>query len=306
MEEKGMFLYEYIYEYQNLKRNNTLNDFGENAAEKIYGCFFNKLLEYGKKNINVETHYLDFWQPSCQDSYTSDIFRKYNHIPFIKVIDYTDDSWYTIIYAKLLNLYNNYCNKDYIYNERYIYLLRTPKRLYFKWLKNKKEDYPAHEDYESECEKAMEEADKLKQKLQNEKMNVSWEDFIEWAKTVIKKTFNNYIPLDEFEDKTKFVLDTDLWTEDNFAEKYICKWLDCEMKQWQKRYYGIGRLKKDEKIKRCDDCGTLFVIKKKDNRTIRCDNCRKIHKKELRKAQNQRYYNHTKIKYVSNDKIIGK
>ena len=302
-----MFLYEYIYEYQNLKRNNTLNDFGENAAEKIYECFFNKLLEYGKKNINVETHYLDFWQPIYQhSSYTGDMFRKYNHIPYIKVLDYTDNNWYTIIYAKLMNLYNNYCNKEYIYNERYIYLLRTPKRLYFKWLKNKKEDYPTHEDYESECEKAMEEADKLKQKLKKEKMNISLEDFKKWAKNIIRKAFDNYIPLDIYENKNEFILDTDLWTEDNFAEKYICKWLDCEMKQFQKKYYGIGRLKKDEKVRRCDDCGRLFVIKKKDNKTIRCKICRDIHKKQLRKAQNQRYYNHTKIKYVSNDKIIGK
>lgn len=301
MEDREMFLYEYIYEYQILKRNNIFNSYGENASEKIYGMFFDKLIECGKKNINVETHYFDFWVSSYNYSYMASIFRKYNHIPYIKVLDYTDNNWYTIIYVKLLNLYNNYCNKDYIYNERYIYLLRTPKRLYFRWLKNKKSDYSAHEDYQSECEKAMEEADKLKQKLQNEKMNISWENFKKWAKQIIQKAFDNYIPFDEYENKNEFVLDTDFITEDNFAEKYICKWLDCEMKQFQKKYYGIDRLKKDEKVRRCDDCGRLFVIKKKDNKTTRCKICRDIHKKQLRKAQNQRYYNHTKIKYVSNE-----
>ena len=41
---------------------------------------------------------------------------------------------------------------------------------------------------------------------------------------------------------------------------------------------------------KCDDCGDTVWVSSKDNETCRCGECREKHIKELRSAQNKRYY----------------
>jgi hypothetical protein len=49
------------------------------------------------------------------------------------------------------------------------------------------------------------------------------------------------------------------------------------------------------KIVQCIDCKNDVIISKYDTETSRCEACREIHKKELRKEQNKRYYNNKKF-----------
>lgn len=55
-------------------------------------------------------------------------------------------------------------------------------------------------------------------------------------------------------------------------------------------YEPIGYKKKE-----CIDCGQEFYVISVDNETCRCENCRQIHLKKLKRFQNQRYYQKTKL-----------
>jgi hypothetical protein len=49
------------------------------------------------------------------------------------------------------------------------------------------------------------------------------------------------------------------------------------------------------KIIQCIDCGNDVVVNKYDTETCRCEECKEMHKKNLRKEQNKRYYNNKKF-----------
>ena len=133
--------------------------------------------------------------------------------------------------------------------------------------------------------------------------------------------FENYIPLDEYEDKTVLTIDIDMWHEDNFAVAYLCKGIDGYMKNYQKEYCGLPdnsrktynrckcggmfiQSKQNNRFKcnicstyqpigtktiKCIDCGEEVEVNAKDNETCRCDKCREIHKRELKRLEMQRY-----------------
>lgn len=285
----GKYLYEVLDDYKTSENQN-----------EIFRCFMDKIW-HNSNTRQIYTKYIRFTMLSdIVDTDIGQVLSNYVNIPYIASKTMTTKTDYaSLIRQKINNIYNNYCEPRLCTRKDYMDLLHTPKRLYFRW--EKYHDKNDINDLGHRIKENLDKAQELKNQYAKQKMKLTWNQFKPFVEECLRKSFNNYIPLDKFEDKTKFVLDIDFITEDNFAISYICKWLDGEMKQFQKRYYGISRLKKGEKVKRCDDCGRLFVIKKKDNRATRCNVCRNIHQKELRKAQNQRYYNHAKIKYVSND-----
>ena len=123
-------------------------------------------------------------------------------------------------------------------------------------------------------------------------MNLTWKQFKPVVEKYIRRAFVNYIPLDEYENKNEFVLDTDLWTEDNFAIKYLCECLQQGIKNYQKEYYGVpilGSMDK-RKYKRCKDCDRLFIINNKDNQTIRCKECQHEKNKENQNIRYKKWY----------------
>ena len=295
---EGKYLYEVLDDYKE-----------SDNKDEIFNAFTDKVWNYGMGNIKARPYVKFINYKIIPKQFNTDIdriFEKYKKICYYTMSGYSKNStnWYDIISFKIAHLYFRYFNLHGTIDDSnikgYVDLLREPKRLYFRYvsgnLNMSASQLKRHIKY------TLQKAENLKKQYSKQLMKEESNEYRQWVNKTIRKAFDNYIPLDRYENKNEFVLDTDLWTEDNYAEKYICRWLDCEIKQFQKQYYGIKRLKKDEKLRRCQDCGRLFVIKKKDNRTIRCNVCRDIHKKELRKAQNQRYYNHTKIKYVSNER----
>ncbi|WP_143322616.1 hypothetical protein [Clostridium sp. HBUAS56010] len=190
-------------------------------------------------------------------------------------------------------------------------LIKTPKTLYFRWLKG--EQYEPQYLIET-IDEAMEMAEKLKKKYQLEKLNLSWEDYKKLIEKYFFKIFDNCICLDDYEDKTKIVVQTEAWHEDNFYISYFCKTLDGYMRNYQKEYYGlyVAGSKDNYILKRCSKCGSLFnqksnnqklckkcsaytpigtkiincvdcgkdvEVNSKDNKTDRCQNCYKEYRK---------------------------
>jgi predicted Zn-ribbon and HTH transcriptional regulator len=123
-------------------------------------------------------------------------------------------------------------------------------------------------------------------------MNLTWKQFKPVVEKYIKRAFENYIPLDEYENKNEFVLDTDLWTEDNFAIKYICNCVQQGMKDYQKEYYGLYRKGKRSRLKykRCQDCGKMFLVDRIVKNKKRCDECQEVLREEQNKEKSARYY----------------
>ena len=161
-------------------------------------------------------------------------------------------------------------------------LLHMPKKLYFRWEKNQN-DCENVDDLSKTLKESLAQAEELKNHYSKQKMNLTWKQFKPVVEKYIRRAFENYIPLDEYENKNEFVLDTDLWTEDNFAIRYLCRCLQQNIKHLQKQYYGLTSFNNRDKRKyrRCIDCGELFWVKNKDNQTVRCAECQHKHLQQL-------------------------
>jgi predicted Zn-ribbon and HTH transcriptional regulator len=210
-----------------------------------------------------------------------------------KNIDYI-----SLIRQKINNIYNNYCEPRLCTRKDYMELLHMPKKLYFRWKKNQN-DCENVDDLSKTLKESLTQAEELKNQYSKQKMNLTWKQFKPIVEKYIRRAFENYIPLDEYENKNEFVLDTDLRTEDNFAIKYVCNCLQQGMKDYQKKYYGLYRKGKRSKLKyrRCIDCGIMFWVSSKDNQTTRCKEC---YKKWRRECIKQNVRNYRKNKYVIN------
>ena len=86
---------------------------------------------------------------------------------------------------------------------------------------------------------AMNNAERLKVTYQKQKMNLPWKDYKIVIEGFLQKILNNCKLIEDYEDKQKANL-YDFMNEDNFYIGYICKYLENEMKQWQKKYCAVS------------------------------------------------------------------
>ena len=124
-------------------------------------------------------------------------------------------------------------------------------------------------------------------------MDIEWYKYKTLISPYFKRMFNNYIPLEKFENKNVLTLDIDMWNEDNFAVAYLCKGLDGYMKMYQKQYYGLYNLNSKSRFTydRCE-CGRLY--KKNSNRQKYCIHCQ-VEKQRLQSKQYQRKIRNHKV-----------
>ena len=120
----------------------------------------------------------------------------------------------------------------------------------------------------------------------------------------LKKIIDNCKLIEDYEiDNLTNKYIYELASEDNFYISYFCKYLENEIKQYQKEYYGLksySTTKQHKKHKRCKECGKLIEIKsKKDYSTKYCGGCK--HKKDLEKYA--RYNAKRKSKMESTTKL---
>ena len=272
---EGKYLYEILDDYKSLQNK-----------KEIFQCFMNKIWKCNNSR-QIYTKYITFTMlPKLVNTNIGQIFYNYVNIPYIASKTMTTNKDYiNLIRQKVNNIYNNYCEKRLCTRKDYMDLLHIPKQLYYRWEKNSKDECVYN--LENVIEKSLDKAQKIKEYYSKQKMDLKWKQFKLIVENIIQKAFDNYIPLDIYENKNEFVLETDLWTEDNFCIKYICKCLQYGIKNYQKKYYGVTSLngKSHVKYRRCIDCGKLIVINKKDNQTVRCAECQ--HKRDNETAKNR-------------------
>lgn len=176
-----------------------------------------------------------------------------------------ETDWCSLIRQKVNNLYTRYFDREVILNRDYMYLLNTPKRLYYQWI-NGAEIHSG--ELTSTIDKAMNAAGNLKLQYQKQKMELSWEDYKRNIEDIFQKIFCNCRLIGDYEDRAMLNNMYDFINEDHFYIRYFCRYLENEMKQWQKKYYGV---RSHKKYTRCKICGRL--IEKTNNRILYCREC---------------------------------
>lgn len=190
------------------------------------------------------------------------------------------------------NLYGvKFDNETYLNKQYYDYLL-TPKKEYFKIINFIKQGGDESEINIDNIKKIIEDnlnkAKKERMRSINRKCNLKWIDYKKIINKYIERIFNNFIPLEEYEDNDNWEIDDvliDGWNEDNYIISYICTSLSGYIKTYCRKIQGINQRKK---YKFCDNCGK--PIEKINNKIKYCKQCAKeIHKQIDREYQRNKY-----------------
>ena len=194
-----------------------------------------------------------------------------------------DENWHSIIRQKINNIYTRYFDKEVILSKEYMDLLKTPKKLYYQWISG----IDMNVDTVTEIiDDVIDNAEKVKVKLQKEKMSLSWNDYKKIVEEFLRRCFDNCKLIGEYEDKTKINTMLDFLTEDHFYVGYICRTLENYFKNYQKEYYGVRR-GHGNIYSRCKQCGSL--IEKAGNKRLYCDKCAELSKKESNRKSDKKY-----------------
>ena len=274
------YLYEIIDEYKHTDSKREKND--------IFKLFCSSLWSSDNK-IRIYTKTIRF--TVRKDLLKTDIGQIFDTWSEVEYKGYKSMSketdWCSLIRQKINNLYTRYFDKEVILNKDYMYLLNTPKRLYYQWLDGIEMD---PDELTIIIDDSIDASEKLKAQYQKQKMKLSWTDYKKVIEGFLQRIIDNCKLIEDYEDKTKIRNIFDFINEDNFYIKYFCKSLECEMLKWQKQYYGV---RDHKKYKRCIECGGLFECKTSNQH--RCVNCQKVHTRK-NKTEKQRKYRVEKLK----------
>lgn len=209
------------------------------------------------------------------------VFRTWTEIEYTgcKTLSKETD-WCSLIRQKINNLYTRYFDKDVILDRDYMDLLSTPRRLYYQWQDGMDMDA---EELTDIIDDAIYRAGKLKAAYQKQKMDLSWNDYKKVVEEFLLKAFSHCKSIEDYEEQSPCYNMYDFMNEDNFYIRYFCKYLENEMKQWQKKYYGV---RNHQKYGRCKLCGALF--EKNHNRKVYCNKCSEVMRLERYKKYNQK------------------
>ena len=259
------FLYEIIEDYKESP--------SQNEKDRLFYEFCSTLWNsQNKRRTYVKT--IKF--KVREDLLETDIGKIFNSWSIVEYTGYkamsSSNIWYDLIRQKINNLYTLYFDKEVILNKEYMNLLKTPKNLYFRFIKG----YDIETDNLSEyIDDAISTAQVVKSMFQKQKMNLSWDEYKELIDGILRKIFDSCITINEYELKYGISNDiflSELATDDNFYIRYICKSLESHIRNYQKYYYGLKR-GRDKQFGRCKECGAL--IEKTNNRVKYCKDCYK-------------------------------
>lgn len=271
-----IFLYEIIEDYKEAKTEEEKDDIFKSFCSSIWSSD-NKRRTYKKSiNYNVRKDLLGTELGQVFDTWSDVEYTYYKSMS-------KDENWHSIIRQKINNIYTRYFDKEVILGKEYMDSLKTPKKLYYQWISGIDMDVDTVTEI---IDDAMDNAEKVKARLQREKMSFPWNEYKKVIEGFLKKCFDNCKLIGEYEDKTKINTMLDFLTEDHFYVGYICKSLEGEILKWQKKYYGI---RDHKKYSRCKQCGS--IIEKTGNKRMYCDKCAEISKMESNKKANKKYKN---------------
>jgi hypothetical protein len=270
---KAKFLYKYFEDY---KRSSSIAD--KDRIFKEFLCVLwstNHPRKIITKNISYEV----------ADNLPGDIksvFMKYAKITYITHQSKTKDkdSW-RLLRQKINNLYTDMCDSEVCTYKDYLNLLHTAQNTYYLYIKGGFDKSATEVD--TTIQRSMDDAQKLYEKYGKQKMKISWNEYKSLINGWLRKIFNNYIPFEDNENEAITVLPTALWSEDNYAVKYVCTSLSGYMKNYQKKYYGV---REHQEYGRCDNCGNLFEKHCRSHRY--CVSCQKQKSLEKYKRYNQK------------------
>lgn len=303
------FLYEILDDYKEAKSPTDKDDI-LNSFMKLIWASGNKRRTF-KKDVSFKV------AKNLIDTDIGKVFNTYSCISYMSYRSMTKETDFaSLVRQKVNNIYTNMCDKNVCTKKEYMNLIKKPKQMYFRWVSG--EEYSADE-LTDILDTLFEDIENTKDRLSKQKMDISWSEYKKIIAPFFRRMFENFIPLEKYEDKTNLTLHIDMWNEDNFAISYLCKGLAGYMKNYQKEYYNLPRNKKyqyckcgglfvqnkknnkfkcdkcgsyqpiGEKIIKCIDCGKDVEVNVKDTHTMRCKNCQEIHKRELKKLEMQRY-----------------
>ena len=273
------YLYEIIDDYKDAN--------SEEERLKVFNDFCSSIWSnQNKRRIYVKTiRYIVL--NDLLESEIGRIFNTWSNVCYISYKTMTKETdWCSLIRQKINNLYTRYCDKDVVLNANYIELLKTPKKLYYRWINGEKMNA---EKLTDDIENSIYQASELKTVFQKQKMNLTWDEYKEVIEYFLQKIFNNCETIEDYEMKnsTNNII-YDFYNEDNSYVKYICNSLECYMLNYQKEYYGLKR-GRNKSYNRCKECGKL--IEKNGNKKTYCNDCAKKRKQESNRQSDRRYKN---------------
>lgn len=257
------FLYEIIEDYKESKTEEERNDIFNSFCSSIWSSD-NKRRIY-KKSIKYNV------RKDLLGTELGQVFDTWSDIEYTYYKSMTkDENWCSIIRQKINNIYTRYFDKEVVLGKEYMDLLKTPKKLYYQWISGIDMDA----DIVTEIiDDAIDNAEKVKSRLQQEKMSLPWNEYKKVIEGFLKRCFDNCKLIGEYEDKTKINTMLDFLTEDHFYVGYICKRLEGNIKDYQKKYYGLKYSSRKGYI-RCKQCGS--IIEKTNNRILYCKECSEL------------------------------
>lgn len=215
------FLTEVIDFYQNI--NN------EEQKMEIFNRFlkmlWNSKCKYRKYNKHIR---FNLKGGVLQNPRLCEVFEKYKDIqyPVVQSI-YKNTSLESIDYIKIHinNLYAYNFDKDVYYNKDYYTLLYKAKKEYYNTLEHIKE--VDVDKLEEKLKDTYNKANEIKEKCMSKKYDVNWNDYKEYINKCLRKTFDNYISIEQLQEdevwEDKFTGAN--WDEDNHVISYICNCL---------------------------------------------------------------------------------
>lgn len=265
-----MYLYEIIEDYKEASTPDEQDEIFSSFCSLIWSCT-NKRKIYTKK-IHFKVR---------KDLLTTDLGQTFHHWSALEYQYYRsktmDKEWFSIIRQKVNNIYTRYFDSAIILDKEYMELLKTPKRLYYDWVSGSIINIEA-------ITTAIETSNKVKERLQKEKMILSWEEYKKVMEGFLRTALNNCKLIEDYEDKDSIHSRLNFFTEDHFYVGYINKYIAKEILQYQKRYYGI---RPHKNYGRCIDCHGMF--EKNANNQKRCPTCQQLYTRKSKTAKQQKY-----------------
>lgn len=252
------YLYEIIYDYQNADSEEERKDIFHSFCTFIW-------TSENKRRVYTKTIRYTV-RKDLSDTDIGQVFETWSSVEYkgYKSMSGKTD-WCSLIRQKINNLYTRYFDKEVIVKSDYIDLLKTPKRLYYQWINGLETDAG---ELTAIIDDAIDNAEKLKNTYQKQKINLAWNDYKKIIEGFLLKIFSNCKMIEDYEDQSQLSHIYDFINEDNFYISYFCKSLEGEMKKWQKQYYNI---REHKNYRRCMICGRL--IEKTNNRILYCKDC---------------------------------